>query len=44
MNKTTRMLLVVLLATITLVACGPKPTPGQTDRDHAEDALGKMKK
>jgi len=43
MNKTSRLLLAALLAAITLAACGPKPAPGQTDRDHANDALDQMK-
>jgi uncharacterized lipoprotein len=43
MNQTTKLLLATLLAAMTLAACGPKPPPGQTDRDHAQDALDQMK-
>jgi hypothetical protein len=43
MNKTTQLLLSALLAAIALASCGPKPAQGQTDRDHANDALDQMK-
>jgi len=43
MNKTARLLLAAFLVSMTLAACGPKPAPGQTDRDHANDALDQMK-
>lgn len=43
MKTITRFFLVALLAAIVLTACGPKPAPGQTDREHAEDAFGRMK-
>ena len=43
MNRTTRFLLAALAVSIFLSACGPKPDPGQTDREHAEDALDKLK-
>lgn len=43
MKKTTRFLLATLVAAIAMSSCGPKPAPGQTDRDHAEDALDQLK-
>ena len=43
MNMTARLLLCALLATLALASCGPKPPPGQTDREHAQDALDQMK-
>jgi len=43
MIKTTQLLLAALLTAMTLAACGPKPPPGQTDRDHANDALDQLK-
>lgn len=43
MDRTVRFLLVALALAVGLGACGPKPTPGQTDREHAQDALDKLK-
>jgi len=43
MKRSAYLLLATLIAAITLAACGPKPPPGQPDRDHANDAFGKLK-
>lgn len=43
MNQTLKLLLATAIAALAMSSCGPKPPPGQTDRDHAEDALGQMK-
>jgi hypothetical protein len=34
---------ILAAALVALWGCGPKPAPGETDRDHAEDAFGQMK-
>jgi|GEM_PF-1774348 predicted small lipoprotein YifL len=44
MKRSTYLLLATLLAAIALASCGPKPPPGQPDRDHADDAFGQLKK
>jgi predicted small lipoprotein YifL len=44
MKKTAYPFLATLLAAMTLAACGPKPAPGQPDRDRADTAFGQLKK
>ena len=43
MNRTFLLFLVAALCAVALGACGPKPAPGQVDRDRADDALGRLK-
>jgi len=43
MTQTLKLLLGALLTALAVSSCGPKPPPGQIDRDHAEDALGQIK-
>lgn len=43
MSRTCMFFAVAFLLAVALGACGPKPAPGQVDRDRAEDALGRLK-
>ncbi|HXP89878.1 MAG TPA: hypothetical protein VN931_03000 [Fibrobacteria bacterium] len=44
MRTSTCLIFAALIAAIALGSCGPKPTPGQPDRDHADTAFGQLKK